>query len=289
MSLTLVALVFVGTVAVATAALGNAYAVLLARAGTAGDADGALAPLRKFIEPKRLLSLRFSFAASLAIFGMAILILNDVLLPVVYVPVGVLLGFLGWKLPLVWFSLKVRKRKQQFDAQILHLTMTLANGLRSGQALPQALEAASQRMGDPMREELSLVLNDCRYGLDMTDALARLHARMPGEDLQLLITSIRLSLQSGGSLADVLERMVVMIRSRTEFNEKVKTMTAQGRFEAIALSLAPAFVYVLLRLIDPELMKPLTRTFAGWCTIVGVIVMVTIGFLIINKIVTIEV
>ena len=80
-----------------------------------------------------------------------------------------------------------------------------------------------------------------------------------------------------------------MIRSRTEFHEKVKTMTAQGRFEAIAMSLAPVFVYVILRLIDPELMKPLTESFIGWCTIGGVAVMVTIGFIVINRIVTIEV
>ena len=289
MSITLAAIVFIGTAAFAAMVLIIAYKGLLARTKATGDADVVLAPLRKFIDPKKLLTIRFSFGIVLAVIGVAFLILNNVLLPIVYIPVGVLLGFLGWKLPFLWFMLKVRKRKQLFDSQILHLTMTLANGLRSGQALPQALEAASQRMGDPMREELALVLNECRYGLDLTEALERLHSRMPGEDLRLLITSIRLTLQSGGSLSDVLERMVVMIRSRTEFHEKLKTMTAQGRFEAIAMSLAPVFVYILLRLIDPELMKPLTGTFTGWCTIVGVAIMITIGFFVINKIVTIEV
>ena len=289
MSISLAAIVFIGTSAFAAMGLIIAYKGLLARTKTTGDADVALAQLRKFIDPKRLLTIRFSFGIVFAVIGMAFLILNNVLLPIVYIPAGVFLGFLGWKLPLIWFTLKVRKRKQLFDSQILHLTMTLANGLRSGQALPQALEAASQRMGDPMREELALVLNECRYGLDLTEALERLHSRMPGEDLRLLSTSIRLTLQSGGSLSDVLERMVVMIRSRTEFHEKLKTMTAQGRFEAIAMSLAPVFVYILLRLIDPELMKPLTGTFIGWCTIVGVAIMITIGFFVINKIVTIEV
>lgn len=289
MSITLAAIVFIGTVAFAAMVLINAYQGLQTRTTVSGNADATLSPLRKFIDPKKLLSIRFALSIVFAVFGAAVLILNNVLLPIVYIPVGVLLGFLGWKLPFLWFMLKVRKRKQLFDSQILHLTMTLANGLRSGQALPQALEAASQRMGDPMREELALVLNESRYGLDLTEALERLYARMQGEDLRLLITSVRLTLQSGGSLADVLERMVVMIRSRTEFNEKVKTMTAQGRFEAIALSLAPLAVYAILRLIDPELMKPLTSTFIGWCTIVGVVIMITTGFFIINKIVTIEV
>ena len=289
MSLSIAAIIFIGTSAFAAMVLIYAYKGLQVQAKASGETDAVLSPLRKFIDPKKLFSIRFAFGIAFAVLGMAFLILNNVLLPVVYVPAGVSLGFLGWKLPFLWFMLKVRKRKQLFDSQILHLTMTLANGLRSGQALPQALDAASQRMGDPMREELALVLNESRYGLDLAEALERLHTRMPGEDLRLLITSIRLTLQSGGSLADVLERMVVMIRSRTEFHEKLKTMTEQGRFEAIAMSLAPVFVYVLLRLIDPELMKPLTGTFIGWCTIGGVAIMISIGFFIINKIVTIEV
>ena len=289
MSLSVAAIIFIGTSAFAAMVLIYTYKGLQVQATASGETDAVLSPLRKCIDPKKLLSIRFAFGIALAVLGMAFLILNNVLLPVVYVPAGVLLGFLGWKLPFLWFMLKVRKRKQLFDSQILHLTMTLANGLRSGQALPQALDAASQRIGDPMHEELAQVLNESRYGLDLAEALERLHTRMPGEDLRLLITSIRLTLQSGGSLADVLERMVVMIRSRTEFHEKLKTMTAQGRFEAIAMSLAPVFVYVLLRLIDPELMKPLTGTFIGWCTIGGVAVMISIGFFIINKIVTIEV
>jgi len=289
MSITLAAIVFTGTAAFASAVLVYAYKGLQARAKASGGSDAALSPLRKFIDPGKLLSIRFALGIALPVSGVAFLAGNDVLSPAVWILAGAPLCFFGWKLPLLWFMLKVRKRKQQFDSQILHLTMTLANGLRSGQALPQALDAASRRIGDPMREELAMVLNECRYGLDLTEALERLHARMPGEDLRLLVTSIRLTLQSGGSLSDVLERMVAMIRSRTEFHEKLKTMTAQGRFEAIAMSLAPVFVYILLRLIDPGLMKPLTETFIGWCTIGGVAVMIAIGFFIINRIVTIEV
>lgn len=283
-----VAIVFIGTAAFASMVLVIVYGALQNRIRD-GEALPAHDPLRKFVSPGRLLSIRFSLAAALAVSGMAVLLLHGVTSPFLLVPVEAVLVVVGWKLPLLWFALKVRKRKSAFDAQILNLTMTLANGLRSGQALPQALEAASQRMEDPMREELALVIGESRLGLELPEALENLHRRMPGEDLRLLLTSIRLTLQAGGSLADVLERMVGMIRSRTEFQEKLKTMTAQGRFEAIAMSLAPVFVYILLRLIDPTLMKPLTSTAIGWCTIAGVAVMLAIGFLVINKIVTIEV
>lgn len=289
MSIITTAIVFIGTFAFAAMVLIVVYRILQDRIKGLGTANVEQAPLRKFISPMKLLAIRFSMSIALSAGGIFVLVCNNVQTPIIHLFAGAFLILLGWKLPYVWFMIKVRKRKQLFDSLILHLTMTLANGLRSGQALPQALEAASQRMGDPMREELALVLSECRLGLDLPEALEHLHTRMPGEDLRLLITSIRLTLQSGGSLADVLERMVVMIRARTEFHEKLKTMTAQGRFEAVAMSLAPGFVYILLRLIDPDLMKPLTSTFIGWCTVIGVLFMLTVGFLIINKIVTIEV
>ena len=80
-----------------------------------------------------------------------------------------------------------------------------------------------------------------------------------------------------------------MIRSRTEFQAKLKTMTAQGRFEAIAMSLAPLAVFLLLYLIDRPLMLPLVTTATGWIAIVLDALWVLVGFLIINRIVTIEV
>lgn len=289
MTFRLAAIVFLGAGAFSAVLLTTLYRALRDRVESTPEEEVAVSPMRKFITPRKLLTLRFCLAASLVVLGVFALLAGGVVSPALLVALGTAFGIAGWKLPQLWFGFKIKKRKEMFDAQILNLTMTLANGLRSGQALPQALDAASHRLPDPMKEELSVVMRESRLGLDLPEALERLYQRMPGEDLRLLITSIRLTLQAGGSLADVLERMVGMIRSRTEFQEKLKTMTAQGRFEAIAMSLAPVVVYILLRLIDPELMKPLTTTAIGWCTIAGVAVMLTIGFLVINKIVTIEV
>lgn len=265
------------------------YRTLRERAENRDSEEEVLSPLRRFIAPEKLLAVRFVFCVLCAVVGMFVLIVNDVLSPFAYLPFGAALGALGWQLPRIWFAIKIRKRKELFDSQILTLTMSLANGLRSGQALPQALDAAAKRIPEPMQEELAQVLNETRLGLELSEALERLYIRMPGEDLRLLLTSVRLTMQAGGSLADVLARMVEMIRSRSEFQAKLKTMTSKGRFEAIAMSLAPLCVYILLRLIDPELMKPLTSTLIGWCTIGCVVVFLTIGFFVINKIVTIEV
>lgn len=290
MSFSLTLLVFAGAVSVAYVVLVTAYRALMERLALMGDDDAvAMSPVRRFASPEKLLLLRFAFSLSGIAAVTLFLVANDVTGVFSLLTLGGLAGAVGWNLPKIWYSIKVRKRRELFGGQVLGLTMILANGLRAGMALPQALAAAAERMAPPMQEELAVVLNENRMAVTLPDALERLYVRMPSEDFRLLVTSIRLTLQAGGSLSDILGRMVEMIRSRTEFQAKLKSMTAQGRFQAIAMSLAPLVVYILLRLIDPELMKPLTSTFVGWCAIGAVVVMLSIGFLIIKKIVTIEV
>ena len=97
-----------------------------------------------------------------------------------------------------------------------------------------------------MKEELTIVLREYRLGLELSAALQRMYDRIPCEDLQLLIISIRLTTQSGGSMADVLAKITQMIRGRTEFQQKLQALTAQGRFEALAMALAPLLAFLLL-------------------------------------------
>ena len=80
-----------------------------------------------------------------------------------------------------------------------------------------------------------------------------------------------------------------MIRSRREFQDKVKSLTAEGRFEAIAMSLAPVAVFLLLYFQQPELMRVLYTTVIGWCSLGVVAALDLTGFWVIHKIVTIEV
>ena len=83
--------------------------------------------------------------------------------------------------------------------------------------------------------------------------------------------------------------MTDTIRERTDFQERLRTMTAQGKFEAIAMAAAPVAAFIILFTLDKELMMPLVQTTIGWCAIAAVVVLEVIGFVIINKIVTIDV
>ena len=219
----------------------------------------------------------------------ATLVFCQVYEPLIIVPAGALVFALGLTAPWFYFSVKARKRAEQFENSILDLALGLTSGRRAGQALPQALEVFSRRCEGPLKEELMIVIREYRLGLELAEALQRMYNRIPCEDLQLLIISIRLTTQSGGSMVDVLEKITWMIRGRTEFQQKLRALTAQGRFEALAMSLAPLAAFLLLFFINNDLMLPMVQTLIGWCAIGVMLTLEVIGYLVIRSIVDIKV
>lgn len=286
----LLALVFGATLAVAYEVLATVVKHLgeSARLRQSQEDQENISPMRRLVTPVQLTTYRIMWSCGLGVVVMLALVFPGVP-PWVYLPLAAVGVFGGAYLPLLYFKWRVKKRQEAFEARILDLTVGLANGLKAGEALPAALESISGRISQPMKEELQTVIREYRLGLELPEALERLQGRMGCEDLRLLVAAIRLTMQTGGSLADVLGQMVDMIRQRKEFQEKLASMTAQGRFEAIAMSLAPLFVFVILYMINPPLMKPMVTTGLGWAAIGVTCVMVALGFFFINKIVTIEV
>ncbi len=253
------------------------------------DGRQQLGPIYRFTTPERLSQSCWSAALLGGGAFAAILIACNVLNGPVLGIGSLVAGFLSFHLPGWWLNKRIKARQRLFDARLTDLTLGLANGLRAGSALPQSLELVSRDMGGPMTEELALVLHEYRLGMDLPESLNRLCERMTGEDLSLLVTAIRLTMQSGGSLAEVLDRITDTIRERTAFQDRLRTMTAQGRFEAIAMAAAPALAFLVLYFLDPKLMQPLVQTKLGWCAIGAVVALETVGFLVINKIVTVDV
>lgn len=242
-----------------------------------------------FINRTMLQQIQLSAGILLASGTAATLVFCQVYEPLIIVPAAAVAFALGLAAPWFYFAGKVRKRAQLFEGSILDLALGLTSGLRAGQALPQALEVFSRRCEGPLKEELMIVIREYRLGLELAEALQRMYNRIPCEDLQLLIISIRLTTQSGGSMAEVLEKITRMIRGRTEFNQKLRALTAQGRFEALAMSLAPLVAFLLLFFINNDLMLPMVQTAIGWCAIGVMLALEVIGYLVIRAIVDIKV
>ena len=245
--------------------------------------------LRRFIAPQALLQKQIFFTLLTACVMFILQLAFGVEKMRIAVPVS--LGFAALACVLTYFhyARKLWQRQELFESQILELAMGLENSMRSGSSISHALQVVASRMKDPMREELMVLIQECRLGLTLPDAFVRMQERMPCEDLHLLATSIALTSKSGGSLVEVLQEIVSTIRERTEFQGRLKNMTAQGRFEAVVISCAPLAAFLLLYVIDPILMKPMVTTELGWLMVGVVCMLISIGYFFIKKIVTIEV
>lgn len=247
------------------------------------------APLDRFVSGGRLFRLRLTFALlpGAAVFGALFFLGVERMAALVLVPL--LFAVVGSFLPLLYYRARVKRRQARFEADILDFVTGIGNALRAGMALPQALEKVAAQMAGPMREELQILLREYRLGIDLVRALDRMSRRMPCEDMRLVVSAVKLTTEAGGSLASVLSEMTATVRGRREFADKVKALTAEGRFEAIAMSCAPLAAFAFLHLIQADLMRPLYTTGIGWCALGAVVTLEVAGYFTIRKIVSIEV
>lgn len=250
--------------------------------------EGNVSILRKLVSPTQMAKYRLNvgFAVAIAVF-LILTFFNFKNGRTFFVSVS--LGIVAAYMPVVYYKRKVQRRTDLFNSQIMELTNGLAAGMRAGQSFAAALESVSKRIQWPMSEELETVLRENRLGIDLPEALERMNKRQPSEDLALIVGAVKLTAQAGGSLSEVMDKMTQLIRARNDFQERLKNLTAQGKFEAVAMSLMPIFVFVILFFEDRPLVMPLITTNLGWTAIGVVVFFVTCGYLWIRKIVTIEV
>ena len=149
----------------------------------------------RFIDKIRLRQLQTSIGILAAGLFVGTLLFCGVYNPLAVIVGGVVFFAAGFRAPWIYFSGKAKARAKEFEAGILDFAMGLTSALRSGQALPQALEAFSRRCEGPMKEELMIVIREYRLGLELSESLQRMYERVPCEDLQLLIVSIKLTTQ----------------------------------------------------------------------------------------------
>lgn len=256
-------------------------------AGRSGSWDGR-SQLEYFISKPKLRKIRICFAVVGALIMLCLLLVGGVSFWAIP-PVMLLAGAAAFFLPLLYYRNKVKKRLAAFKSRLLDVVMGLNNGMRSGVALPQALEVVGRDIGGVMQEEISMTLYEYRLGVDLTEALERLEKRMPDDNLRLFVTAVGISQQTGGSLSDILEKIIETIRQRSIMEDKISTLTAQGRFESIVMSCAPLMAFLILYLLDRRLMEPLVTTALGWAAIGAVLLLEGIGYIFIRKIVSVEI
>jgi tight adherence protein B len=200
------------------------------------------------------------------------------------------LGALGLgMLPNLLLVRLARQRRLGFAAQLPDALMLVAAAIRAGASLPLALRQMSQEMAAPCGQEFELMLREQRLGVTLDEALGSLERRMGGDDLRLFTAAIRIAGDSGGNLAETLERLADSMRRKITVEGKIRALTAQGRLQGWIMTLLPPVVAAALFAIEPQAMAPLVSTWQGWavCGLIGVLEVA--GLLFIRRIMDIDI
>jgi tight adherence protein B len=197
----------------------------------------------------------------------------------------------GLFLPRIFLGRMQKKRLRDFTDQLADMLNLMVNGLRAGYSTMQALEAVSKELPPPISTEFRRVVQEMQLGIPMEAALDNLLARIPSEDLDLVITAINVQREVGGNLAEVLETISHTIRERVRIKGEIKTLTTQVTASGRLLSAMPVFLVGALYVLNREYIM---NFFAEpiWCgaSMLGCsAILIILGTIVMNKIADIEV
>ena len=203
-----------------------------------------------------------------------------------------LLAFLGmiagFYAPTAYVRYSQGNRCAAFSNQIENTLVLLANSLRSGYGLMQAIESVSKQVPPPASEEFGRVVREFALGVSMDRALDNLLIRNPSVDLELLITAINVSRLSGGNLAEIIDTITSTIRERVRLTGEIHALTAQQRFSAAILTFLPGVLGLILFAVNPDYFSPLWQNSCGLAILGTGLVLIIIGNLVIRRIIAIE-
>ena len=193
---------------------------------------------------------------------------------------------IGGALPILVVAHKARRRLAAIDEQLPDLLVTLAASLKAGHSFRQGIQAVVDEGQAPASEEFSRVLTETRLGRPMDDALADMAARIGSKNVTFVVTAVTIQRQVGGSLAGIFDMVADAVRNRQQFARKIKSLTAMGRASAYVLVGVPFFMLGTITLLSPEYMDPLYHSSTGNKLLILGSVMISIGSLMLRKIVS---
>ena len=197
---------------------------------------------------------------------------------------GLVLGFA----PYLYLLQKRRRRTRLITEQLPEAIDLMSRGLRAGQALPAAVETVAQESIDPLRAEFRRAADEQSFGLPFREAMLNLSGRVPVPDLQFLVTAILVQKETGGNLAQILDKTSHIIRERVRVAGQIRIRTAQGRLTGWLLIGLPFVVFFGMNFLHPGYGKVLFEDPRGklWLEIAAVCMV--IGIFWIRRIVTVK-
>jgi tight adherence protein B len=218
-------------------------------------------------------------------------------LPALGSPLILLIGALiGFMLPRFWLGRRKNGRLGAFNKQLPDTITLIANALRAGSSFLQAIELVVRESRPPVSTEFGRVIREVNLGLPFDAAMENMVRRVRSDDLELMATAITIQHQVGGNLAEILDSIAYTIRERVRIKGEIRTLTAQQRLSGYVVGFLPIGLAGFLFIAAPGFMDPMFANPpavlglpAGVIILVFGGIMMFIGFMLIRRIVDIEV
>jgi len=243
-------------------------------------ADVRLRELFLFIDPAKLYAVN---TAAVVVGGLVAWLVTGNFVAVL--PVVAIL----FVLPKIVLRRLRQNRMDKFEQQLPDALLMLASGMRAGASLTSAMQQLVREAEAPVSQEFELMLREQRLGVTLDQALENLNARVPLQSLTLVVAAMRIANETGGGLAEALDRASQTLRSKIAMEGKIKALTAQGKMQAWVVGALPICLIFILQKMEPEAMAKLWTTPMGYGTLAAIVVLEFFGIVLIRKIVAVDV
>ena len=192
-------------------------------------------------------------------------------------------------LPFMYLFRKRAARFKKFDDQLPEALDMAARSLRAGHSFTSALYVISEEMADPISRIFRLAYEEQGYGITLPEALDHMTRSVRSIDLRFFITAVIVQRETGGNLAEILEKLAMTIRDRFKVLRQLRVYTAQGRLSGYVLAALPIVMLIILSVLNSKYIKLLFDTKSGLAMIIGAFALQVAGFLMIRKIINIQI
>ena len=231
------------------------------------------------------------FGAEFIIVSLICAFLGVILLYVITLNVSIAMAT-GFAIPLglwLWVVVLVNRRRKAFTEQLGDCLTTVANALRAGYSFQQAMDVVAKEMEPPISTEFERMSTDVAMGVTLEDAMEQMNKRVGSDDFDLVVTAVLIQREIGGNLAQILDTISETIQERIRMKREIKALTAQGRFSAWVLLMLPIATAIFCWIFNSEQMQMFVTEEAGHIAIGVAVGLEILGYIIIQRIIDIEV
>lgn len=196
---------------------------------------------------------------------------------------------IGCATPTLWLKFKRSQRLKRFEEQFPEALDLLSRAIRAGHAFQTAMGMVADELPAPVGTEFKKSFDQQNFGLPLKEALDEMAERVPILDVRFFVTAVLIQRETGGNLSEILDNLAHVVRERFKILRQVRVHTAHGRFTGYVLLALPAALGIALSFINPDHMRLLFEERMGQMMIMAAIVLQTIGYIWIRRVIKIEV